>query len=129
MRLTFLYHPVTDLQGAVEFYRDGLGWEEAWRESDDTVAFWTPDRSAQVMLSYTDQPAGPMYLVDDLGAWIAEHGDLEVVIQRYEIPGGRWPGSPLPAATCSTCSTSPTPDLCSSSGTVAMGVASGRLFP
>ncbi|GAA1995966.1 VOC family protein [Microbacterium pumilum] len=96
MKLTFLYQPVSDLQTAVEFYRDGLGWDEAWRESDDTVAFWTPDRAAQVMLSYTEQPAGPMYLVDDLGGWIAEHADLEVVIARYEIPGGTVAGFAAP---------------------------------
>ena len=32
MKLTFLYHPVIDLDQAVTFYRDVLGWDEAWRE-------------------------------------------------------------------------------------------------
>jgi catechol 2,3-dioxygenase-like lactoylglutathione lyase family enzyme len=96
MKLTFLYQPVTDLDSAVAFYRDTLDWDEAWREGTDTVAFWLPGRVAQVMLSYTDQPAGPMYLVDDLAAWIAEHPAIEVAIATYDIPGGAVAGFAAP---------------------------------
>jgi catechol 2,3-dioxygenase-like lactoylglutathione lyase family enzyme len=88
MRLVFIYQPVTDVEAAVTFYRDELGWEEAWREGVETVAFWMPARAAQVMLSTTDQPAGPMYLVDSLPAWIAEHRDIDIAIPPYDIPGG-----------------------------------------
>ncbi len=88
MKLTFLLQPVADLGPAIEFYRDELGLEEAWREGDDTVAFWLPGRDAQYMVSITDEPAGPMFLVDSLTAWIAEHPDVVTVIERYDIPGG-----------------------------------------
>ncbi|MGC5225302.1 VOC family protein [Micromonospora sp. DT81.3] len=88
MKLVFIYQPITDLAEAVRFYRDKLGWEEAWRDGAETVAFWLPGRTAQVMLSTTDQPAGPMYLVDSLPAWIAEHPDIDITIPPYAIPGG-----------------------------------------
>lgn len=43
--------------------------------SRDTVAFWLPDRSAQIMLSTTPQPAGPMFLVADLDMWARDHAE------------------------------------------------------
>jgi hypothetical protein len=88
MKLTFWYWPTTDLAAAIAFHRDQLGLLEAWREGSDTVAFWLPDNVAQVMVSTTDQPAGPMFLVDDVGAWLAAHPDVEVGVERYDIPGG-----------------------------------------
>lgn len=88
MKLTFWYWPSADLAAGVAFHRDELGLLEAWREGDDTVAFWLPDRSAQVMVSTTDQPPGPMFLVDDVGAWLREHPEVTVGIERYAIPGG-----------------------------------------
>ena len=96
MRLVFLFQPVRDLDAAAMFYRDALGLEEAWREGGDTISFRTPDGAAQLMVSQTDQPAGPMYLVDDLDAWIAEHPDVEVSIEKYDIPGGAVAGFAAP---------------------------------
>ena len=46
MQLKFLYHPVSDIEGAVTFFRDRLGFEEAWRDGNLTVAFRVPDGSA-----------------------------------------------------------------------------------
>jgi hypothetical protein len=37
MKLTFIYQPIEDLREAVAFHRDQLGFDEAWREGDDTV--------------------------------------------------------------------------------------------
>jgi predicted enzyme related to lactoylglutathione lyase len=88
VKLTFLYEPAENLAGAAAFYRDQLGFDEAWRESDDTVAFWLPDRSAQVMVSTTPQPAGPMYLVDSVEEWIRDHPDIVMSIKKFDIPGG-----------------------------------------
>jgi predicted enzyme related to lactoylglutathione lyase len=88
LELTFLYVPAPDLAAGAAFYRDVLGLEQAWRDGDATVAFWSPDRSVQLMVSTTDQPAGPMYLVDDLARWTAAHDGLPVRVPRAEIPYG-----------------------------------------
>ena len=40
------------------------------------------------MVSTTDQPAGPMHLVEDLAQWTAGHQDLPVVVPRADIPYG-----------------------------------------
>lgn len=42
MQLTFMYQSVDDLPAALAFYRDALGFQEAWREGDSTVAFELP---------------------------------------------------------------------------------------
>ena len=96
MKLTFVYQPVLDVDGAAAFYRKTLGFEEAWRDGGITVAFWLPGRPAQVMLSTTRQPAGPMYLVDSLDAWMADHPDVAVSIDKYPIPGGSVAGFEAP---------------------------------
>jgi catechol 2,3-dioxygenase-like lactoylglutathione lyase family enzyme len=96
VKLTFLYQPVVDLGAAVAFYRDQLGFDEAWREADDTVAFWLPDRSSQVMLSTTVQPAGPMYLVEDVDEWIRAHPQVVTTVEKFEIPGGSVAGFGAP---------------------------------
>jgi hypothetical protein len=88
MKLTYLYYPADDLAAAVAFHRDELGLSEAWREGVDTVAFWLPDHSAQIMVSTPDQPAGPMYLVEDVRAWLGAHPAVKVAVERFEIPGG-----------------------------------------
>ena len=98
MKFTFLYQPVEDHLAAVAFHRDELELDEAWREGDDTVAFWLPDRSAQIMLSITQQPAGAMYLVDDLDTWISDHPNVVTSIAKYEIPGGAVAGFSAPGS-------------------------------
>ena len=98
MKLTFLYQPVDDLRTAVAFHRDELGLDEAWREGEDTVAFWLPGRPAQIMLSTTEQPSGPMYLVDNLDAWMLSHPDVPVLIDKYAIPGGAVAGFAAPGS-------------------------------
>jgi len=99
MKLTFFFQPVTDLAEAIGFYRDQLGFEEAWREADDTVSFWVPGRFAQIMVS-TDTgsagAAGPQYLVDSVDAWITEHADVVIVSEKSEIPGGSVVGFAAP---------------------------------
>ena len=73
MQLTFLLAPVPDLATALPFYRDTLGLDEAWREGANTVAFHLPDRKAQIMVVAGGDPAGPMYKVDSVPAFLAEH--------------------------------------------------------
>lgn len=96
MKLTYLYQPVVDLAAAVDFHRTHLGWKEAWRDGDETVAFWLPDRSAQVMLSTSGKAPGPMYRVDDVTGWLADHPDLVVVVPQESIPGGSVVGFETP---------------------------------
>lgn len=99
MKLTFLYQPVDDLDGLADadaFHHDVLGLDEAWRDGERTVAFWVPDRAAQIMLSTTRQPPGPMYLVDDLDAWVDEHPGVPTAVERYAIPGGSVAGFAAP---------------------------------
>jgi hypothetical protein len=88
VKLRYWYWPANDLAAAVGFHRAQLGLQEAWREGAETVAFWLPDRVAQVMVSTTDQPAGPMYLVEDVREWLRLHPDVVVGVDRYAIPGG-----------------------------------------
>ena len=38
MKLVFLYHPVDDLMDSLSYYRDTLGFEEAWREGEQEIA-------------------------------------------------------------------------------------------
>jgi hypothetical protein len=96
VKLTFLYQPVVDLAEATAFHRDRLGFEEAWREGADTVAFWLPDRSAQLMVSTTPQPAGPMYQVDSVDRWMRDHPDVVTAVEKLNIPGGSVAGFAAP---------------------------------
>ena len=97
MKLTFMYTPTTNLSPMIAFYRDTLGWSEAWREGDDTVAVRGPDSDVQVMVSLTDQPAGPMYLVDSVEAFLTQTAGLTVSIEPYGIPDGTVAGLVDPA--------------------------------
>jgi len=69
MKLTYIYHPVSDLKSAVAFYRDVLGWDEAWRMGDDTAAFQIPGSEIEVMLAVDPDPsavASGFFAVDDV---------------------------------------------------------------
>lgn len=89
MKLAFQYIPVQDMATALAFYRDTLGWPEAWREGDSTVALQIPDSDVQVMLTtdWLDQP-GPMYLVPSVANFLAEHPDIPITSPHEEIPDG-----------------------------------------
>ncbi|ROR73728.1 hypothetical protein [Bogoriella caseilytica] len=89
MLFTFFFQPVEDLVAAVQHYRN-LGWDEAWREGEHTVALQMPGVASQLMLDSTVGfgSAGPMYLVEDLGQWLGAHPDLRAG-SPVPIPGGR----------------------------------------
>ena len=97
MQLTFLLAPVPDLATALPFYRDTLGLDEAWREGTDTVAFQLPDSEVQIMVVVDGDPAGPMYQVDSLPTWIADHPEVRIIAEPAEIPGGSVAGFHDPA--------------------------------
>jgi predicted enzyme related to lactoylglutathione lyase len=92
--LDFVYRPVPDLQTALAFYRDTLGWEEGWREGDGTATVKFPNSEVQLMLDVdaqgTAQP-GPVLSVDDVRQWLADRGGtIKIGLEPAEIPGGWW---------------------------------------
>ena len=66
VKLEFLLVPTTDLSASLALYRDGLGWQEAWREGDATVVLAMPGTEVQLMLDANDPtaPVGPLFVVD-----------------------------------------------------------------
>ncbi len=84
----FLYQPVVDLGAAVDFYVDVLGFEETWRDGDVSVGMRMPGGVGQVMLSISGKPAGAMYLVESLDAWIQEHPDATLAVERDAAGAG-----------------------------------------
>jgi catechol 2,3-dioxygenase-like lactoylglutathione lyase family enzyme len=78
MKLTFLYHPVVNLDEAVTFYRDVLGWDEAWREGTETAAFAIPDSTVELILDTSvanKGGAGGFYEVDDVDSFFVARPD------------------------------------------------------
>lgn len=77
MRIHYLYHPVSDLEASVAFYRDVLGWDEAWRMGEVTAAMAIPHSELTVMLDAVDDENGPsgFFEVDDVDAFYAENRD------------------------------------------------------
>lgn len=88
----FLYQPVADLGAATAFYTHVLGFEEAWRDGERSVGVRAPAGGSQVMLSTSGKSAGPMYRVESLDAWIAEHPDVEAAVDRDAAGSGEVAG-------------------------------------
>jgi catechol 2,3-dioxygenase-like lactoylglutathione lyase family enzyme len=95
MKLEFLYTPISDLREALALYRDGLGWEEAWREGESTVSLRLPGTDVQVMLDLVegqpgpDQRPGPVFVVDSVARFTADRPPgLRPCGEPTEIPGG-----------------------------------------
>jgi predicted enzyme related to lactoylglutathione lyase len=91
MKLQFMYLPTPDLGAALALYRDTLGFDEAWREGEQTVALATGTDVA-LMLDADSAPGfgpGPIFITDDVKAFHASHdGAYEVIAPPFEIPGG-----------------------------------------
>ena len=91
MKLEFLYLPTGDLGSALSLYRDGLGWEEAWREGELTVALTMPGTEVKLMLDASDPDAavGPMFVVDRVHDFHASRpSELQTKLEPEAIPGG-----------------------------------------
>jgi catechol 2,3-dioxygenase-like lactoylglutathione lyase family enzyme len=91
MRLEFVYLPVPDLQAALALYRDQLGFDELWREGDETVGLAIPGTDTALMVDGAAVPGsgpGPVFGVESVGAWL-DGRDLDVAMPPMEIPGGR----------------------------------------
>jgi catechol 2,3-dioxygenase-like lactoylglutathione lyase family enzyme len=94
MDLTFLYHPVKDVEKAVAFYRDVLGWDEAWRMGDDTAAMQIPNSPIMVMLSIDQDPtaqASGFFGVEDIDAFYRDNRDrIDFVDEPQDLPPIRY---------------------------------------
>jgi len=89
MKLEFLFIPTSDLSASLALYRDGLGFTEAWREGDNTVALDLPDSDVKLMLDVADASArpGPLFVVHSVAGFRDEHPSLSYT-ESLEIPGG-----------------------------------------
>jgi hypothetical protein len=57
LKLEFLFVPTSDLGASLGLYRDGLGFNEVWREGDATVALALPGSDVQLLDAiYAGQP-------------------------------------------------------------------------
>lgn len=93
MKLVFLYHPVKNLKESLAFYRDTLGFVEAWREGEHTVALNLPNSDIRLMIEDDEQElsAGGIFLVDSVDSFFEENKDvLEFVKEPTDIPPGRY---------------------------------------
>lgn len=93
MKLAFVYYPVADLSAALRFYRDELGFEEAWREGEGTAGLTLPGTSARLMLDVdaTERRPGAVFEVDSVDAFYQGHRDQYTWEEApVDIPGGRW---------------------------------------
>lgn len=91
MKLEFLYMPTRDLRAALALYRDGLGWQEAWREGESTVSLKLPGTEVQLMLDATDPDAavGPIFVVDSVHDFhTGRPSELRISAEPEAIPGG-----------------------------------------
>jgi catechol 2,3-dioxygenase-like lactoylglutathione lyase family enzyme len=91
VKLELLLLPTTDLAASLALFRDGLGFEEVWREGDTTAAITQPGSDLQIMLDAAapDAPAGPIFVVDSVQAYHDGRAPgLTVIQEPGEIPGG-----------------------------------------
>jgi catechol 2,3-dioxygenase-like lactoylglutathione lyase family enzyme len=90
MKLEFVYTPVSDIKAALEFYRDGLGFQEAWREGEATISLSLPNSDVQMMLDLVEEPTrpGPFFVVESVAKFRIEHPNLDYTGETFEIPGG-----------------------------------------
>ena len=94
MELSFIYVPVSNITKAIDFYRDVLGLDEAWREGESTVAFKLPGRDIELMVD-ADVPGdvkltpGGFFRVENLDDWLSARPKATLVQSPFPIPGGR----------------------------------------
>ncbi|MCA1066228.1 VOC family protein [Rossellomorea sp. AcN35-11] len=93
MKLAFLCHPVKDLKKSYHYYSNTLGFEEAWREGDHTIALKLPGTDVQLMIE-NDEPdlgAGGIFIVNSVDDYYAKHKEkLHFIKPPCDIPPGRY---------------------------------------
>ncbi|MDQ0208758.1 VOC family protein [Alkalicoccobacillus murimartini] len=94
-KLIFQFVPVQDLAKAVELYRDTLGFSEAWRVGDGTVAFLLPETEVKLMVEQVEHgsrdAAGPVFLVPSVNQVFNKYKDhLTFLGEPADTPDGLW---------------------------------------
>src|SRR5689334_12259415 len=93
MKLVFLYHPVDNIKDSLAYYRDTLGFEEAWREGEHTVALQIPNSEVRLLIEDDEKElgAGGVFLVESVDDFFhANKEDLDFVKGPIDIPPGRY---------------------------------------
>src|SRR5262249_13128585 len=93
MKLSYVHQPVQDLKAALTFYRERLGFEEAWREGDSTAALKLPGTEVQLLVDEdpNEEKAGPTFTVESVDAFYQEHkGKIHFLFEPRDIPPGRY---------------------------------------
>ncbi|WP_349408529.1 VOC family protein [Pseudalkalibacillus sp. SCS-8] len=94
MKLAFLCHPAKDLKKSLSFYRDVLGFEEAWREGDHTIALHLKkNEEVQLMLEDDEEgiPSGGVYIIESVDDFYKEYqSNLSFIKEPCDIPPGRY---------------------------------------
>ncbi|MDZ5472726.1 VOC family protein [Bacillus sp. 31A1R] len=95
MKLIFLFYPVKNLKESLAFYREKMGFEEAWREGEHTAALYLPGTDVRLMLEDEVEneglPAGGVFLVDSVNRYYEENqNELNFIKQPVDIPPGRF---------------------------------------
>ena len=93
MKLIFLYHPVKNLKESLQFYRDTLGYEEAWREGEHTVALSLPESDVRLLIEDDEQELGPggVFLVNSVDDFYNKKKQtLNFLKEPIDIPPGRY---------------------------------------
>jgi catechol 2,3-dioxygenase-like lactoylglutathione lyase family enzyme len=92
LKLAFVYVPVADLAAALAFYRDTLGFAEAWREGERTCALQLPGTDVGLLLIEDTSPGlmpGPVFLVDSVTGYCARNkGTVTFSSEPSRIPMG-----------------------------------------
>lgn len=90
MKLRFVYMPVKSAGEALAFYRDALGFDELWREGEETIALKTGgDVALMLDEDTTDTKAGPFFVVEDVRDFYARNKSaLSFLGEPRRIPPG-----------------------------------------
>ena len=91
MNLGYVYIPVKSAKEALAFYRDTLGFDELWREGDETIAIRLPGTKVALMIDEdtTDDKVGPFFVVPDVRAFYEQNaGKVGFLGEPRRIPPG-----------------------------------------
>jgi len=93
LKLVFLYQPVSNIKEALTYYRDVLGFEEAWREGEETIGMHLPNSDVRLMIEDENEglPGGGIFLVDSVDEFYEEKKEkVHFIREPFDIPPGRY---------------------------------------